>query len=117
MGREGDGGAVVGLWGTVFEGGGWGRKRRAGGDGGEDVRVRRLEVELDAPDEGEGVWEEGEQMREEGFAGGGVGVDFWPGRGDGCRHCEWVEREKRERLTDEENRRWQGKVPISFALQ
>ena len=38
--------------------------------------MRRLEVELEAADEGEAVREEGEEVGEEGEAGGRVGVSF-----------------------------------------
>jgi len=72
------------------------RRRRARGDCREDLRVGRLKVELDAPHQGEGVWEEGKEMREEGFAGRGVGVDFWRGRGSGGGHCGWAERREEE---------------------
>lgn len=74
----------VGVWSRGGGGGGRlvfgvvGRRRRrgrVGGDGREEPRVRRLEVELDASDEGEGGGEEGEEAREEGEAGEGVGVD------------------------------------------
>lgn len=50
---------------------------------GKDACVGGVEVELDAADEGEGVGEEGEEVREEGLAGGGVGVDFGGGGGGG----------------------------------
>ena len=47
--------------------------------------VRRLQVELDAADEGEGGGEQGEQVGEEGRVRGGVRVDGWGGHGGLCR--------------------------------